>query len=200
MEPITINFTDPVERAISFALGAHAGQKRGELPDWSQNGLPLPFIFHPMEVAKKIWDWGAATPVRLQSAVLHDTDEDTDYDIEMIRDFFGSEVANVVQELSFHEDPSWDQQTKKRNKFEYIAGFSTKSLDALIIKIADRLCNVEDFGRSQPKYARKYFHKADKLFDAMFFRRKEMVDSLGETATAAIIEDYSKVKRGLPLE
>ena len=188
-----VNFDDPIEKAIGFALGGHSGQKRSE----RVGGFEVPFLFHPMEVAKRVWNWGAGTILRMQGAVLHDVDEDTDYDIEMIRDFFGSEVADLVQELTFHEDSAWDHPTKRTKKLEYMGSFATKSVDALVIKIADRLCNVEDFALSNPKYAPKYFHKADPLFNAMFDREEELLKVLGTEATNAIICDFRKVEQAM---
>ena len=50
-------------------------------------------------------------------------------------------VVSIVKELTF--DP------KDMSKEEYMASFATKSIDAIIIKIADRLCNVMDFKLTQ---------------------------------------------------
>lgn len=188
-----VNFEDPIEKAISFALAAHHGQKRSE----RVGGFEVPFLFHPMEVAKRVWNWGAGTVVRMQGAVLHDVDEDTDYDIIMIRNFFGSQVADLVRELTFHEDPKWDHPVKKAKKLEYMASFATKSLDALVVKLSDRLCNVEDFTLSNPKYAPKYFHKADSLFNALFDRDEELAKVLGRNTSDAMIKDFRRVEQAM---
>jgi len=204
MKPIDqINFTDPVERAISFALAAHTGQKRSfalsghsRLPrEERESGYKVTFIIHPLDVAKRVWNWGAATDLRMQGAVLHDVDEDTDYTLAMIHQFFGVAVAKLVEELTFHEDPEWDHADKREKKLEYMGSFLHKSIDALVIKVADRLCNVEDFAVTNPKYAPKYFAKAHPLFDAMYDRTEEMGKVLGRETTDRIINDQRRVER-----
>jgi len=203
MEPLeTVNFTDPIERAISFALAAHTGQKRSfalggnsrQTREERVGGFEIAFIVHPMDVAKRVWNWGAATTLRIQGAVLHDVDEDTNYTLAMIRQFFGNKVASLVQELTFPENPEWDHATKREKKLEYMASFAHKSLDALVIKISDRLCNVEDFALTNKKYAPKYFRKAAPLFDAMFDRDDEMLKELGKPAFESILQDYRRVE------
>ena len=57
-------------------------------------------------------------------------------------------------------------------------------MESLIVKIADRLCNVHDFFivdrdlKPSQQYSRKYYHKADVLFKAMHERKDEIIEMI----------------------
>jgi hypothetical protein len=72
------------------------------------------------------------------------------------------------------------------SKEEYVASFAAKSIDAIIIKIGDRLCNTIDFQLTQPEYASKYMFKAVPLFNAFYAKKDEIVATYGH-------ETYSRI-------
>src|SRR5580692_7343841 len=72
-----------IERAYATAERAHSGQKR-------KSGEP--YITHPVAVAQILADLGIGTKT-LAAALLHDTVEDTDYTLDLLRHDFGDEVA-----------------------------------------------------------------------------------------------------------
>ncbi len=76
-----------VKRAYRMAEEVHAGQKRasGE-----------PYINHCLAVASLLADY-AMTPDVVAAGLLHDTVEDTNLTIDIIRQDFGESVANLVQ-------------------------------------------------------------------------------------------------------
>ena len=79
--------TTLLDRAIIFAVRAHAGTER--------RGKGFPYIVHPMEAVEIV-----ATMTRdqelLAAAALHDTVEDTDTTVEQIREEFGDRIASLV--------------------------------------------------------------------------------------------------------
>ena len=79
--------TSLLDRAIIFAVRAHAGTER--------RGKGFPYIVHPMEAVEIV-----ATMTKdqelLAAAVLHDTVEDTDTTVEQIREEFGNRIASLV--------------------------------------------------------------------------------------------------------
>ena len=154
-----------VEAAINLVLKWHKGQNRSAL----LNGINLPFIIHPISVMKRVWRWGFATLPRLKACVTHDTKEDTDITWEELREGIGNEATDIVAELTYEGNTT-------EEKAEYLKSFRDKSIDALGIKIADRLDNVTDFMLTKPEYANKYFDKAELLFQA-FVDRKEEFDT-----------------------
>jgi len=148
---------ESVQQALDFAAKAHAGQFRND-------GI-TPYLLHPLEVFKKVRQWGVEDVQMLSAALLHDVVEDSSYTIHDIRESFGDRVASYVQELTYDGSIS---------KSEYMKSFHNKSVQALVIKFADRLVNVNDFYQDGSSYAPKYFKKAAELFEAVFQRKDEI--------------------------
>ena len=75
---------DEMQRAFETAAKAHEGQlrKSGE-----------PYITHPVAVAKILAELGLDRATII-AALLHDTVEDTPYNLIQLRSDFGDEVAN----------------------------------------------------------------------------------------------------------
>ena len=63
-----------------------------------------------------------------------------------------------------------------------------KSPEALIIKLADRICNTEDFLLTDPAYARTYLEKANSLYIAVYERQEEIKQRFGNAGIEAITE------------
>ena len=83
--------TELLDRAIIFAVRAHAGTER--------RGKGFPYIVHPMEAVEIV---ATMTPDQelLAAAALHDTVEDTDVTVEQLRAEFGERVAALVADES----------------------------------------------------------------------------------------------------
>ena len=96
--------TTLLDRAIIFAVRAHAGTER--------RGKGFPYIVHPME-AMEIVSTMTADQELLAAAALHDTVEDTDVTLERLREEFGERVADLVAAESdafvegVSEEDSW---------------------------------------------------------------------------------------------
>ena len=131
--------TELLDRAIVFAVRAHAGIER--------RGKGFPYIVHPMEAVEIV-----ATMTRdqelLAAAVLHDTVEDTDVTIEQIRAEFGDRVAALVASESENKDcgvskeESW--HARKQAAIERLA---SASLDSKIVALGDKLSNMRAIAR-----------------------------------------------------
>jgi (p)ppGpp synthase/HD superfamily hydrolase len=148
--------------ALELAIKWHKNQvRKGE-----RNGYHLPFIVHPISVMKRVWEWGFATPITMDASATHDTKEDTDITWEELMGVIGEEAADIVFELTYTGN-------SPEEKAEYLKSFRNKSLEALVIKLADRFQNVKDFMLTKPEYANKYFDKAKFLFQALTDRKDE---------------------------
>ena len=79
--------TTLLDRAIIFAVHAHAGTER--------RGKGFPYIVHPMEAVEIV---STITPDQelLAAAALHDVIEDTDITVGTLRAEFGDRVAALV--------------------------------------------------------------------------------------------------------
>jgi (p)ppGpp synthase/HD superfamily hydrolase len=115
--------------------------------------------------------------------------EDTKVTKEDLIPLFGETVAAIVGELTF-TPPEGSDVDKSLAKAKYMATFATASQSALLIKVADRLCNCMDFVQAGDiKYAKKYFDKAAPLWEALQARK----DTIDEFLLADIMDDYETV-------
>lgn len=170
---------DAVEFAIDFAVKAHDKQYRKA----GRGKLKLPYITHILDVVRQICLFGVDDVVVWVAAVCHDIEEDTDYTSGTLTDMFGVEVSSVVTELSFRDRRSDESpQSYQKEKSAHLVDFVNASVEALVIKVADRLCNCRDYEFTDPKYALKYFHRADGLWTALEQRRDDVVGKYGEEA------------------
>ena len=97
--------TELLDRAIMFAVKAHAGTER--------RGKGFPYIIHPLEAVEIV---ATITPDQeiLAAAALHDTVEDTDVTIGDIRREFGDRIASLVQTESVGDDEgTWHERKQK---------------------------------------------------------------------------------------
>ena len=131
--------TELLDRAIIFAVQAHAGPER--------RGKGYPYIVHPLEAVEIV-----ATMTKdqelLAAAALHDTVEDTDVTLEQIQELFGSRIAALVADESdempagISEEESWHAR-----KQAAIDRLSRASHDAKIVAMGDKLSNMRAIAR-----------------------------------------------------
>ena len=151
--------TTLLDRAIIFAVRAHAGTER--------RGKGFPYIFPPMEAVEIVATMTNDQEL-LAAAVLHDTVEDTDVTIEQIRTEFGERVASFVAAESDepHQRPDGVENWRAR-KQAAINRIACASLDAKIVALGDKLSNMRAI-------ARDYAQQGDALWD--LFHSKDPKD------------------------
>lgn len=163
-----------LQKAIRLATAHHNGQFRKHV----HNETKIPFVVHPLEVMKTVWDWGVDDETVLVAAVCHDLVEDTAITPNKLKIKFSEQVATIVDELTFRVPKN--KMKKAEAKAQYIATFDAKSIEALVVKLADRVCNIHDFIRSCDfEYAAEYFKKALPLFEAFRNRHPEITTRFG---------------------
>jgi (p)ppGpp synthase/HD superfamily hydrolase len=182
-----------LSKAIQFATEAHDGQyRKGQI-----NKVKLPFITHPLEVMKTVWRWETCDEHILCAAVLHDVVEDTAISNFMIKKEFGDKVASIVEELTFYETKKEDRDDAKN---KYIESFKTKSVEALVCKMADRICNVRDrLLTKEDTVAKSYYGKAKPLIDTFHSRFLEVSKKFSFNAAQKIVYDKNKLESQLGL-
>lgn len=119
-----------IDYAIYFATKAHTGQKRKTEQD-------VDMIFHPFTVGMILQRVGAKTECVI-AGILHDVVEDTKYTLEDIKEQFGTQVANIVDEVSENKSLPW-----KERKIEAINKIKTASMDGKLVECADKISNLE---------------------------------------------------------
>jgi myo-inositol-1(or 4)-monophosphatase len=151
--------TELLDRAILFAVKAHAGTER--------RGKGFPYIVHPMEAMEIV---ATITPDQelLAAAALHDTVEDTNVTVEDIRAEFGERIANLVAAESdvFIEGKS-EEETWHARKQAAMDRLAAAPHDAKIVALGDKLSNMRAI-------ARDYAIMGDKLWD--IFHAKDPSD------------------------
>ena len=126
--------TSLLDRAIQFAVRAHAGTER--------RGKGFPYIIHPLEAVSIV---ATITPDQeiLAAAALHDTVEDTDVTLEQICSEFGDRIASLVMIESVVDDEgTWHERKQKA-----IDLIDNAPLDAKIVAMGDKLSNMRAIAR-----------------------------------------------------
>jgi len=175
---------EEIQKAVAFATEKHKNQFRKR----HRGGLYLPYIIHPLEVLKTIWEWETINVIMAQAAILHDTREDTDTTDEEIKTLFGDEVLSMVLELTCLNPDA---------KSEYMESFKIKSIGSLVIKVADRFCNVRDFMLTDPIYANKYYDKAKSTMNILMNRMSEIEKEWGEVPASNIMNTKGQLEVSL---
>ena len=178
--------TELLDRAILFAVKAHAGTER--------RGKGFPYIVHPMEAMEIV---ATITPDQelLAAAALHDTVEDTDVTVEQIREEFGDRVAELVASESdempagVSEEDSW--HARKQAAIDRLAGASR---DAKMVALGDKLSNMRAIARDyavQGDALWNLFHAKDPKDHAWHYRG--LADALKELDGTFAYQEFVKL-------
>jgi GTP pyrophosphokinase len=131
-----------IRLAFDTAVDAHKIQRRksGEA-----------YIFHPIAVAKIVASEIGLDATSIAAALLHDVVEDTSYTLEDIERMFGKTVALIVDGLTkiAHLKKDKDVSMQAEN-FRKMLLTLNDDIRVIIIKIADRLHNMQTMESMQP--------------------------------------------------
>ena len=152
-----MNFSFSIIDACEFAAEKHKYQRR-------KGYLRIPYINHPLKVCKLIADCEETEIDLLLAAILHDTIEDTNTLPSDISDRYGVEVANIVLEVT--DNMKLPEKERKELQVSKASGLSR---NAKIIKIADKICNMNDILNYPLFWSRKrklnYFTWSFRVFE-----------------------------------
>ena len=123
---------DLINKSIYWAKKYHGNQKR-------KSGEP--YYSHPLEVAYMISEHNLKTDV-IVASILHDIVEDTEVTVGMIIDNFGWRIAEMVDRLTR------DRPDGTKLSVEQVLNnaYQLKDKEVLIIKLFDRLHNIQTIG------------------------------------------------------
>lgn len=162
-----------VQKAFEFANEAHKNVRR-------RSGVP--YIIHPIQVAKIVVSDIGLGYKSIVAALLHDVVEDTEYTVDDIKNLFGQKVASLVDGLTKMKIVLDEEDRTKQS------GYQTESLQAenfkkilltmnddvrvVLIKLADRLhnCRTIEF---MPE------HKRDKILSETMYLFIPLAHRLG---------------------
>ena len=167
-----------LETAIDFATEKHLGQfrKSGEA-----------YITHPLKVAGYLIEWGMDID-SVVAGVLHDVVEDTETPLEEIEHIFGKDIAFLVDGVT--------KVGKARSGMENLETYLPQTKDNLsklliavgqdvrviIIKLADRLHNVQTLQHMSPEKQKKIARESLDVF-------AKIADRLGMGRVRMTIEE-----------
>lgn len=144
-----------VARAKARSEIAHAGATR-------DNGTP--YATHPHAVACILIERGHTEPAVLAAAYLHDVLEDTDTPREHLLSEFGSDVVDLVDQLTNIGPPDRTFEEKQAALLDHARKMSPR---AKLVKLADRLQNMSEMGVWPAWKQQRYARAALELVDAL---------------------------------
>jgi GTP diphosphokinase / guanosine-3',5'-bis(diphosphate) 3'-diphosphatase len=124
--------TELVIKAAVYAAEKHKYQRR-------KGFNQVPYINHPLKVADLLISCGEDEEILILGSLLHDVIEDTDASKEEIAQLFGQEVSELVMEVTDNKELPYTIRKELQVKHA-----PELSLRAKKLKIADKICNIQD--------------------------------------------------------
>lgn len=124
------------QKAIKFAGEKHSDQK---VPGTNSN-----YLLHISNVAMEVlvsysFEQSFDIDFAIQTAILHDTIEDTNTDFEEIKTEFGEKIAQAVQALTKNEN----LESKHEKMRDSLNRINESQKEVGLVKIADRITNLQ---------------------------------------------------------
>jgi GTP pyrophosphokinase/guanosine-3',5'-bis(diphosphate) 3'-pyrophosphohydrolase len=144
-----------IREAYLFSEAAHRGQKRlsGE-----------PYITHPLAVAGALAEWHMDSQAVI-AALLHDVMEDTAVGKAEIAERFGKPVAELVDGLSKLDKIEFQSyEEAQAENFRKMLMAMARDLRVVLIKLADRLHNLQTMSAVRPEKRRRIAHETLEIY------------------------------------
>src|SRR5256885_325946 len=144
-----------LRRAYLFSAREHRGQKRASGES---------YLVHPLEVANILADM-RLDDVSVSTGLLHDVVEDTLADTKTIQQYFGDEVAHLVEgltKLSHISNISREEQQAENVRKMLLA--MVDDVRVVLVKLADRLHNMRTLQHLKPEKRRRIAQETLDIF------------------------------------
>ncbi len=149
-----------VYRAYEFAKSAHAGQKR-------KNSEP--YFSHCLAAAEAIAEWGL-DEATVAAALLHDIVEDTDHDLDEIREKFGEEVAFLVDGVTKIGMVRYRGIEAKVENLRKFILYLSQDIRVILVKLADRLHNMKTLYAVHPQKQKRIALETMEIYAPLAYR------------------------------
>ncbi len=149
------NQIELIEQAYILAKNAHEGQKRhtGE-----------PYITHPVAVALSLAQM-RMDPATIMAAILHDVIEDTPVEKQDLIKQFGREVADLVDGVTKLTQIEFESRAQAQaENFRKMVMAMARDIRVILVKIADRLHNMQTLGTLPPEKRRRIAKETLEIF------------------------------------
>jgi GTP diphosphokinase / guanosine-3',5'-bis(diphosphate) 3'-diphosphatase len=135
-----------IAKAYDFAEKAHEPQTRASGD---------PYFIHPAQVAYSLTDYRLDTATII-TALLHDTVEDTPVTLEDIKSNFGEDIAFLVKGVTkLNKLEIQSESMKQIENFRKLLLAMSEDLRVLVVKLADRLHNMQTIGYVSDEKAKR---------------------------------------------
>jgi GTP pyrophosphokinase len=144
-----------IREAYRLSDEAHLGQFRtsGE-----------PYISHPIAVAEILAGWKLDAD-SLMAALLHDVIEDTAISKQVLAERFGPQVAEIVDGLSKLERVEFaSKEHQQAESFRKMLLAMARDVRVILIKLADRLHNMQTLGAVPPDKQRRIARETFEIY------------------------------------
>lgn len=164
-----------IERAYLVAERAHEGQMRSSGD---------PYITHPVAAANILAELHLDHQT-IMAALMHDVIEDCDVSKQDLAEQFGDTVADLVEGVS--KLTQIDFQSKEQaqaENFRKMMMAMTQDIRVILIKLADRLHNMQTLGALRPDKRRRIARETLEIYAPIanrlgIYRLKEQLELLG---------------------
>src|SRR6266576_1782817 len=124
---------DLLRRAYLFSAREHKGQKRASGES---------YLVHPLEVANILANM-KLDAVSVATGLLHDVVEDTLVDLDTIREYFGEEIAHLVDGLTkIAQISNISREEQQAENVRKMLLAMVDDVRVVLVKLADRLHNM----------------------------------------------------------
>jgi GTP pyrophosphokinase len=152
---------DKLFSAYIYAATKHRGQLR-------KSGAP--YLSHPLSVAKILAEMNMDLDT-VVSGLLHDTLEDTDATYDEIKNLFGEDVAFLVDGVSKISKIRFkSKEEKQAENFRKMLVSVSKDVRVILIKLADRLHNMQTIGYLPEEKARRIAEETLEIYAPLAHR------------------------------
>src|SRR5579862_6749878 len=130
-----------IRRAFELADGAHEGQRRASGESYIEHPLAVASILAEMELDRET----------IAAAILHDVVEDTTITSDEVADYFGPEIAQLVEGVTkLTRIPYQSKEDAQVENLRKMFMAMAKDIRVIIIKLADRLHNMRTLASLPP--------------------------------------------------
>jgi GTP diphosphokinase / guanosine-3',5'-bis(diphosphate) 3'-diphosphatase len=171
-----------LKAAYSYAKASHGEQLRDQ-----ENTL---YIVHPLRIAIRLIDELKIDNTEIiVSALFHDLLEDTDADIDYIKNTFGELVITNIKALTRNRPTNENDNDKFLSKLKKLEELKNESYEIRLIKVLDIIDNMNSWKKIEPN---------TKLAQKLTRWLKELELGylpLAETVSTNFVNDMQEIKK-----
>jgi (p)ppGpp synthase/HD superfamily hydrolase len=189
--------TDPSGAALSpkfgeaflYAASLHARQRR--------KGAGIPYLAHLMSVAALVLEDGGDEEEAI-AALLHDSVEDQDADLEEIGNRFGAKVARIVSACTDSQvkpKPPWEDRKRR-----YVEHIRQAPPDVVRVSSADKLHNARSILADFRSIGDALWSRFSATRDQTLWYYRSLVTAFREAGGSSLVDELDRVVTRLERE